>query len=598
MVNRVGLATAILFAVYIVAAIVVFDRKIRREQRWVLWSKLRLTLVGMILGILPITLATVAQQLWPANPAPLEEASLLLLPFVPLSFSVALLRTGTIDIAYLGRQALIALTLALPLAALGAILFLGLGSRVEGTGRGMIYLVATITIFALSIAAVPARRPVARLIDRIFYPGQVELRQRAGQLTAELTGTRSPQELARFLCAHGGELLPSRYVCFYRVEGNQLSLEDHQGDPQYSTLPQTLDSNSSILTATLSRREPLLVEPELTGPRPFPLDGSSQQFLGTTDATVLAPLWGRDQALALFVVGPALAGEIYGEVALYHFRLLLNQAGISLENALMHREDLARERISAEMDLAREIQAQLLPAPDLDGTNFSLSGRMVPCRQVGGDVFDYFELPDQRILIAVADASGKGVPASLLMSSVRAALRETARPSMSSSEIADHLNQQVHGMTAEHHFIACFLGIFDPQSGMLNYCTAGIDPPLWWRSAEGRVESLTRGGPVLGVLPNSHYFDGWIRLHPGDVVAAYSDGIVDEENESADSFGLPRFVRELTARVDQEAKSIRDAVFQAVSEFSEGEATDDKTLLVLKFHQDGVPGTVSAVAKA
>ncbi len=253
-----------------------------------------------------------------------------------------------------------------------------------------------------------------------------------------------------------------------------------------------------------------------------------------------------------------------------------------------------RERIAAEMDLAREIQAQLLPPRDLESSNFSLSGRMIPCRQIGGDVFDYFELPDQRILLAVADASGKGVPASLLMSSVRAALRETARPFMSCAEVADHFNQQVHGMTAEHHFIACFLAIFDPHNGVLNYCTAGIDPPLWCRHAEGRVESLTRGGPVLGVLPNSHYFDGWIRLHVGDVVAAYSDGIVDEEDENQDSFGLPRFVQELTAKLDQEAKSIRDAVFQAVSQFSTGEATDDKTLLVLKFRQDGSSGTLSA----
>ncbi|HKI84199.1 MAG TPA: PDZ domain-containing protein, partial [Candidatus Krumholzibacteria bacterium] len=186
LVKQVSLATAILFAVYIVAAIVVFDRKIRRENHWVLWSKLRLALVGMILGILPITLATVARQLWPANPAPLEEASLLLLPFVPLSFSVALLRTGTIDIAYLARQSMIALTLALPLAALGALLFLGLGPQLAGISRGMIYLVAVVAIFALSFAAMPARRPVARIIDRIFYPGQLELRERAGELTAEL----------------------------------------------------------------------------------------------------------------------------------------------------------------------------------------------------------------------------------------------------------------------------------------------------------------------------------------------------------------------------------------------------------------------------
>jgi sigma-B regulation protein RsbU (phosphoserine phosphatase) len=221
---------------------------------------------------------------------------------------------------------------------------------------------------------------------------------------------------------------------------------------------------------------------------------------------------------------------------------------------------------------------------------------MVPCRQVGGDVFDYFELPDKRMLMAVADASGKGVPASLLMSSLRAALREIALPSMTTAQVAGHLNQQVHGMTSEHNFIACFLGILEPGTGVLNYSTAGIDPPLWWRHAPGRMERLERGGPVLGVLPDAHYFDGWIRLQPGDVLAAYSDGIVDEENGEQDSFGLERFTHELRRRVSEEAESIRDAVFQAVSEFSQGEATDDKTLLILKFHQNGASGTLSAAS--
>jgi len=597
-VKRVGLVTALLFAVYIVAAIVVFDRKVRREERWVLWNKLRLALLGMILGILPITLATVARQIWPASPVPLESLSLFLLLLVPISFSVALLRTGTIDLAFLGRQTLVALALALPLGAIVTILILLPGPRMQGAERGLVYLMAIASIFVLSLAAVPARRKVATLVDRIFYPGQVELRRQAGRLAVEINRVRTPEEMASFLCTQVGDMLLARSTAFYRLEGKELQLAGHHEEPQHPKPPKKLDLRSSLLNAAMNRRFPVLVEPELTGPNPIHLDEPSQHLVGSTDATILAPLWGRDKPLALFIVGPAQGDTMYSEVMLHHFRILINQAGTILENAILHEEDLAHERVAAEMDLAREIQGQLLPHYDLHEENFSLSGTMIPCREVGGDVFDYFEMPDRRILIAVADASGKGVPASLLMSSLRAALRETARPSMTASEMAIHLNRQVYSMTAEHHFIACFLAILEPWTGMVDYCTAGIDPPLWWRKNPARVERLVRGGPVLGALPDSYYTDGWIRLHTGDVVAAYSDGMIDEENEAEEPFGMTRLIQQMRETVDLQAESIRDGILGAVSEFSKGEATDDKTLLILKFRDNGLTGMVSAGSTA
>ncbi len=593
-VKTAGLVTALLFAVYIVAAIAVFDRKVRRENRWVLWNKLRVALLGMVLGILPITLATVARQIWPSSPVPLEDFSLLLLLLVPLSFSVALLRTGTIDLAYLGRQTLVAVALALPVGVITAILLLLPGPRMEGSERGLVYLLIVVLIFALSLGAVPARRKVAALVDRIFYPGQVELRRRAGRLAVEMNRARTPEELASFLCSSVTDLLHARSGSFYLLENETLRLLAHCEETQHLPPPSTLSSRSSLLAAALRRRTPILVEPELTGPRPLHLDPASRHLVGSTDVTVIAPLWGRDRPLAVFMIGPALGDSLYSEVALHHFRILINQAGSTLENAMLHQEDLARERVAAEMDLAREIQGQLLPHHPLDDVNFTLNGAMIPCREVGGDVFDYFELPDHRILFAVADASGKGVPASLLMSSLRAALRETARPSMSAAEIAVHLNRQVYSMTAEHHFIACFLGILQPKTGILDYCTAGIDPPLWWRKSHRRVERLVRGGPVLGALRDSRYTDGWIRLGPGDVIAAYSDGVVDEENAREESFGLARLIEQLLHAVEKQAESIRDGILAAVEAFSEGEATDDKTLLILKFHQEGSAGTVSA----
>jgi len=324
------------------------------------------------------------------------------------------------------------------------------------------------------------------------------------------------------------------------------------------------------------------VEPLLTGPSAFRVDPDSRRLLDATDAVLLCPLVAGGEAIGVLAVGPTEDGGGYGSLELYHVELLARQAAASLDNALLHETDLQRERVQVELELAREIQANLLPEESLVRDDIEVHARMDPSLEVGGDLYDFFALEDGRIVLAVADAAGKGVPASLLGSGIRTALREVVRPGVDGAEALSGLNRDVLGMTGDRHFVALFLGLYTPATGVLEYGAAGIEPPLWVRANEGRVERLTRGGPVLGVSPTARYQTGLVRLAPGDTVLAFSDGLVDEDDAEEEPFGYDRLAALAQEEARRPAPELLEALLQA-----DGDSTDDRTLLVLRVPSEG-----------
>jgi uncharacterized membrane protein len=192
--------TVLLFALYLLIAIIQFARKLRKRERWVSWSKLRLAALGLTAGLLPLLVATVLRQVDPTHRMPLDAASVLFLPLVPASFSVALLRSGAIDVAYLGRQTLISLLAGIPLVILALVVVFALAPHVDGSSRALIYGALVLGILALGLSATTTTRWIGHFVDRVFYPDQQRVRQIATELGRRLSEPRDPQRVAEILC--------------------------------------------------------------------------------------------------------------------------------------------------------------------------------------------------------------------------------------------------------------------------------------------------------------------------------------------------------------------------------------------------------------
>jgi serine phosphatase RsbU (regulator of sigma subunit) len=219
-----------------------------------------------------------------------------------------------------------------------------------------------------------------------------------------------------------------------------------------------------------------------------------------------------------------------------------------------------RERVEQELRVARTIQQAALPkgVPTLEGWHISPFYR--PAREVGGDFYDFLELDDGRLSTVVGDATGKGVPAALVMASARSMLRAVAQASnYSPGAVLARVNDSLVSDIPANMFVTCFYAILDPKNGRLVYANAGHDLPYWRRNVGGAEELRARGMP-LGLMPGMGYEEDEIVLKGGQSVLFYSDGLVEAHDPEGEMFGFPR-LRALIAKHGEEVRRGRWGTF-------------------------------------
>jgi serine phosphatase RsbU (regulator of sigma subunit) len=240
------------------------------------------------------------------------------------------------------------------------------------------------------------------------------------------------------------------------------------------------------------------------------------------------------------------------------------------------------QRMEEELRLAREIQARLFPARPPEVPGLELAGVSHPAREVGGDYFDYVPLPDGRVVLTVADVSGKGVPAALLMSSFRAVLRSLPLEEMGPSEILERLNRFLCATVEPGRFVTAFLGLADGRRGEVRCALAGHDPPILVQPS-GEVLRPRAGGPVLGLLPAARFPEASLQLEPGGLLVAFTDGITEAEDPSGRFYGEEGLVGILSPAPAEPASGIVERILEHVRRHVDGGApSDDLTVLVAR----------------
>jgi sigma-B regulation protein RsbU (phosphoserine phosphatase) len=245
------------------------------------------------------------------------------------------------------------------------------------------------------------------------------------------------------------------------------------------------------------------------------------------------------------------------------------------------REDAAERRELAE---ALRIQTRLLPqsVPQIDGWELAVSWQ--PASGVGGDCFDTIRFSDTRLALTIADVVGKGIPAALLMSNLQAAVRAFASEAAEPQALCHQVNRILCGNIAEGRFISFFYCVLDATAGLLTYTNAGHYLPMLVR-ADGTVERLGIGGPVLGVLPEAEYEQASISVGAGDRLVLYTDGLTEARDEADEEFGEDRLLEAAVAHRACSAPSLQARLTSAVAAFTGGRQQDDATLMVLAADQ-------------
>lgn len=301
------------------------------------------------------------------------------------------------------------------------------------------------------------------------------------------------------------------------------------------------------------------------------------------------PLTTQDKLVGVLYLENNLATGVFTPGHIEVLNVLSGQAAISLENARLY-EKLADyshslEKIIAALNLAQEVQQNLLPqrAPRLE--SIDVTGRSLCCDETGGDYFDFLELSENRLGVVVGDVTGHGVSAALLMASVRGFLRARATLSESAAEIITGVNRLTSIDTAETgQFMTLFYLVLDHQAAHVTWVRAGHDPGLLYCPKTDRFEELAGAGLALGVDEDWEFEDFSRTVSPGQIVLLTTDGIFEAHNPAGEMFGKDRFKEVVRENADLEAEGLRKAVFEAVAEFRGAEPQeDDITLVILKF---------------
>ncbi|HEX5473734.1 MAG TPA: SpoIIE family protein phosphatase [Vicinamibacterales bacterium] len=262
---------------------------------------------------------------------------------------------------------------------------------------------------------------------------------------------------------------------------------------------------------------------------------------------------------------------------------LATEAAVAIENARLYRETMEKARMEQEMRIAAEIQQALLPKAGRVGPYFRAAAASLPCRSIGGDFFDYVDLPDASFGFALGDVAGKGPPAALLSAMMQGIFAAQAASNDGPAQTIARVNLALYRRGIESRFVTLMYGSLR-ANGELTYCNAGHNPPLVVGSRPGSVRRLETGGPIVGLFEAAAFQEETITLAPGDWLIVFSDGVSEAMSASGEEYGEARLLESVEAHVGVEPPEMLQAIFSDVRAFTKGAAqSDDITALVLRF---------------
>jgi sigma-B regulation protein RsbU (phosphoserine phosphatase) len=380
-----------------------------------------------------------------------------------------------------------------------------------------------------------------------------------------------PKILRLLVYAFMGQMLITRYSILLKIDNN-YHIKENKGFTE------------SILESICDKLTNISVSERAINVKDWN-NHAIKKPLSALNVEVLIPMTHQSKHLGLILLGPRINGQPFTSNDLEFLTTLVSQAVISIENARLFQETLEKQRLEEELNVARQIQKNLLPKklPTLPG--YDIHAINISSKQVGGDYYDVIQLNENKFAIAIGDVSGKSVPAALLMANLQSALRVMIKQAISLSKIVSNINDLIYDNTDPDKYITFFMGILDTQQNNFEYVNAGHNPPFLWRK-NGEIESLDVGGIILGMMPDYFYQSAIIGFAKEDMLITYTDGVneaIDPNDPIEEEFGEERLKNVIKNNGQGMAKDLIDAVLENISKFTKNNLdSDDVTMLTLK----------------
>ena len=300
-----------------------------------------------------------------------------------------------------------------------------------------------------------------------------------------------------------------------------------------------------------------------------------------TQSEMVAPIVSNNEVIGVFDLESDEL-DAYTNDDLEVLLLLASQVAIIIEKVMLHEQLIEKQRLETQLEVARQVQLQLLPPRDPQLEGYDISAYNFPTEEVSGDYYDWVRIYDDQIGMVIADVSGKGVPAALLMAFLRASLRAATHIGYAPHISMSKVNYLLWESIERNQFVTAFYGILDATNRTLAYANAGHSPALLMKM-DGTVRFEERGGVPLGMFRDSRYYEYFETIEPGEVFVLYTDGVTEAMSPAAEEYSRERLVDAVRQCRDQPAREMIDFIHRELIAWTAGQGLgDDVTLFIVK----------------
>jgi serine phosphatase RsbU (regulator of sigma subunit) len=429
--------------------------------------------------------------------------------------------------------------------------------------------VIIIFILFVSLTFTPLNKKILKWLDDKFYPERTRytesLKVFIQNISAYIESGELLNKLAEWVRTTTG-IVTTIPVAF----DNQLTYE----------IPFSMNDNDSVINRIRDGKK--FFWDELSDRYRVSVNEKEFEWARQNDISVTIPMISGGELIGALNVGKKINSEDYTAADLDILTQASNQTALALQNIKLQSAYLEKKRMDKELEMARNIQQQLMPQSIPHVDKLEICGDSRPCHEVAGDYYDIINIENNYTVLVIADVSGKGAGAAMIMANLQASIRLGVHLSDELADFVTRVNDLIYSNTSPYEFITFFMGIWDPAKNVLYYVNAGHNAPLLI-DKDNKVTQLEATGMVMGIMPNQPYEEKYVRIYEGSLLVIYTDGLEEAFNPSGEQFGQQRIIDTVIKNKDASCRSIIKALNDEVLMFTNGVPLhDDVTMIVAK----------------
>jgi len=443
-------------------------------------------------------------------------------------------------------------------------------------------------LFTLGIILVfnPLRDRIQALVDRLFFRKDYDYGTVVDKVSRAIASLLDLEQVLHHLTRTFVEdmFVSTTSVMLLNTAAAEYRVYLADGERKTEVEGKAFRSDGPLIQIIEEKKRELTKFDVLEDPKYKAVSQPCAEEFESVCATLMVPLVFQDRVIGLLNLAEKKSGKAYNRQDIDLLHAVANQGAVAIENARLFHENLEKQRMEEELNIARDLQMSMLPASCPQVPGFGIAATSIPAREVGGDFFDFIEMGEGKLGLVVGDVTGKSVSGALVMAASRSIFRMLSEEQFTVGEIMGRANRRAKKDIKSGMFVALLYAVLESKEKTLNLCSAGQTQPIHFSLKTGEARLMETEGDKfpLGILDEVDYQETRIRLEPGDRVVFYTDGIVEAMNKKDEIFGFERLLEVVQEARSMNAESLLEEILDKVNGFSGGAAQhDDLTVIVV-----------------